>query len=231
MSKYLEYLKYKYSKLSTNELLWIVKNELFHKNVTRDIIYYELTKRNEKIPTIDEISEKEVLFETFEIDEEIEFNKISIRGRFAYCMKCLEKSISKFGINNEYLAKLVNLMWKFVSSNQLDEWEETILDEFPEEDDFWEFSKKFCFEEISLELQEFISKLIINTIEVGRSNLYSGYNSDISMLYLKRVIYLMKLRYIDLPNINDYKRLKADIKDSTKDFGWGRPVKLDFFKT
>lgn len=60
------------------------------------------------------------------------FKTISIRGRFAFGVMCIEKYLFENKIENPWVEKILILLWEFTNSESLDIWDEKISDINPQ---------------------------------------------------------------------------------------------------
>jgi hypothetical protein len=168
-----------------------------------------------------------------------EFQDISIRGRLAYGMCCLEKMVDHFNSNNSLLTLLVfPKIWEFTSSSALDEWERymneidpvCILDPQATFRNFPSLNKK-TFDELALlykTLPKVITETVSDVIQIGTANIYGGTNnnSPSTSKPLNRVIKSMQTQKILLPNIATFK--KAVFNEF---HGWGNENQRSYYLT
>jgi len=120
------------------------------------------------------------------------FKRISIRGRVAYCIMCLENAFEKEKIESQESFSLLEKLWAFTNSHTLDEWDEMIndvtpcciLDENFDVNDFVEDANiVYRFKDFYEKLPEYLNDIIDLTIGVGVGSLYGGVGS-----YSKRTL-------------------------------------------
>jgi hypothetical protein len=161
------------------------------------------------------------------------FRKISIRGRFAFGVKCIERYISENKIEIDWIDKLLTQLWEFTESENLDIWDEKISDLNPTnilEVEYEKFPNDFptinasVYKELKKIYQnlngDFI-KLISETIEIGTSNLYGG-TGEYSTHSLKPTIEVYKIAVTVLskmPDINSF--IQYSFSESN---GWGNKI-------
>lgn len=154
---------------------------------------------------------------------------ISIRGRFAFGVKCLEKYIEQNKISNKWTEKLFDTLWEFTHSSRLDLWHDKINDLDP-----WNLldpnsgipsDYKTLKEDEFYELKDFYNSLNKNfvdmigcTIEIGTGNLYGGTGrySQASLNPTIELVKIAKKELIELPNIKAFMFTKF-----SEDDGWG----------
>ena len=167
------------------------------------------------------------------------FRDISIRGRLAFGMTCLEEVLRKYNINDELLDTIVlPKIWEFTSSSHLDEWEMKINEIDPT-----------CVLDIELTEQNFdlttisyntyrdllnlyktlpteIVELIAEIIRIGVANIYGGTESysPATLEPLANVLIICKRLNVDLPKIDQFK------KSTFSQFhGWGDERPREYF--
>ncbi len=118
--------------------------------------------------------------------EETLFKTISIRGRFAFGVMCIEQYLFENKIEDTWVEKILILLWEFTNSESLDIWDEKISDINPQnilEVDYEMFPNDFPtitaseyneLKSLYQILDKALIKLISDTIEIGTSNLYGG---------------------------------------------------------
>lgn len=148
---------------------------------------------------------------------------ISIRGRVAFGITCLEKLLNKWGVKNHKITELLHVLWTFTSSTSLDIWERDILSILPEDDN--DESTHFGFDSLTSEQKEDLSDLIYYVIEIGRGNLYGGYVSDFTSEPTIKVIEIVIKNAVKIPELHKFKKSSAK-----EEHGWGTPVELEYFR-
>jgi hypothetical protein len=159
-----------------------------------------------------------------------EFKNISIRGRMAFGIKCLEIALLREGFNQPVLSTLLERLKEFVENDRLDIWEQrvgdvapySILDDHPE-NNYQEYETVSIDEieqlkDIYISMPEAIVNLIDLVIKIGESNLYAGvgdYSED-SFDAISEVVREVRLLNIDLPDVKRYM-----ISPFTEYGGWG----------
>lgn len=161
------------------------------------------------------------------------FESISITGRYIYGYLCLINFLKD--TNDIYLPSELDMLIKeFVESETLDEWQEKIEETLPSfifENDYESGYYEFIDEDFYILLKEYYSTInpsssmiIENLILLGFSNLYGGFDSSISMKYLKNIINILILNNSQLPNVKIIERCSVKQRN-----GWGETVKMDDF--
>lgn len=155
------------------------------------------------------------------------FNAISIRGRYIYGYLCLLELINNKKIEPLPI-ELKNLIYEFVSSNQLDIWHskvEVIVPSFIlgttdiEEDlsvsNITSYYKK---------QPDFFNVVLEELFWIGISNLYGSFDNKISLQYLSTIFDILKKENISLPNYKIVEQCSV-----TQDRGWGFNTEMEKF--
>ncbi len=156
-----------------------------------------------------------------------EFNDISIRGRLAFGMTCLEKLVGSLNVEHSQLRTIVfPKIWEFTSTNDLGEWEQNIREVDPVcvLDSKTESDLKTLYNKLPKD----IVSTIENVIEIGTANIYgrTGDNSPLTLEPLSAVINTIIKLNVPLPDINSFK------KSSFSEFhGWGDNQTRDYYLT
>ena len=156
-----------------------------------------------------------------------DFNYISIRGRLAFGMTCLEKLVSSLNLDHPLLQTIVfPKIWEFTSTDDVGEWEQRINDVDPlcVLDDKADSDLKTLYNKLPKDIVATIS----DVIEIGTANIYGGTgdNSPMTLEPLNSVINTMTKLKVPLPDINTFK------KSSFSQFhGWGDNQTRDYYMT
>jgi hypothetical protein len=156
-----------------------------------------------------------------------EFQDISIRGRLAFGMACLEKLVDDLNSNHPLFQTIVfPKIWQFTSTDNLGEWEQNIRDVDPMcvLDDKADSDLKVLYNKLPKDIVSTIS----DVIEIGTANIYGGTdnNSPMTLEPLNSVINTMTKLEIPLPDIQTFK------KSSFNEFhGWGDNQTRDYYLT
>lgn len=167
------------------------------------------------------------IIQTFFLKQKI--GKISLRGRVALCITCLEIVIQKLNNKQEILEKLVNHLWEFTSIDienfQLFKWQENLLNDRSEIGIFLESSDSTKFPDI-------ISKLIWYTIEVITDSFGGSTKDYINTLTKETTFKAFKLIRDNFEHNFDISIfLKSKYKEKFEKYhGFGKPVPRYFFQ-
>lgn len=154
-----------------------------------------------------------------------QLKSISITGRMAYAITCLEISIRAEKLNQEDFQPLLDTLWSFTSTPDLGEWEELIMPFIP---DLKAANHDFDYEPYQ-SLSEPLLTCIDEIIEVGRGNLYAGVvtHSPATLESTLQVIRYMMANNHPLPLVENFQRSPFTLQDQ---HGWGKRVNRAFFQ-
>ncbi|PTD16294.1 hypothetical protein [Flavobacterium columnare] len=158
------------------------------------------------------------------------FKKISIRGRFAFGIMCIEEYLLENSIKDFWIEKLLIHLWEFTESDNLDVWDEKISDLNPYnilEVDYEEYPNDFPtinaseYKELKKIYENLDSDLVIlisQTIEIGVSNLYGGTGeySNHSLIPTLEVYKIAEKTISKKPDVNNFIQFKYSESN-----GWG----------
>lgn len=170
---------------------------------------------------------------------ETHFKKISINGRMAFGIRCLEEYLTENKIKNIWTERLINTLWEFTSSQNLPEWDakvsdltpECILDNHPK--NIAENYKSLTESEFK-SLKDFYLKVddklifLINlVIDIGTTDLYgaTGKHSSYTLKSTMEVYKFAKKELHELPDLNKFNFTKFSESN-----GWGNRVNKELFK-
>ncbi len=160
---------------------------------------------------------------------------ISIRGRMAFAIQCIDNYIHFKNINNfeAELTLVIDKLKEFLTSNTLDVWDEqvrdllpsSILDNHPqnnlEDYEYVDFEIAKKLEEAYRSLPIDLINIIDYSAAIGSNNLYEcivGFSSK-TLTPLLNIIKVLRASNIELPEIDkylDYKFIKEE--------GWGEII-------
>jgi hypothetical protein len=155
--------------------------------------------------------------------EELFFEPVSIIGRFAFGVICLEKLCQEWKVKSQQINELIEFLWTFTSSHGLDTWESCINDTLPDYKN--EVPIKFGFDFLDKDKQETLTDTILEVIEIAGANLYGAFKSEYTMVHTLKVASLLETYNIELPDLKPFAKSKV-----TEFHGWGNPVDKSFFK-
>jgi hypothetical protein len=154
-----------------------------------------------------------------------EFHDISIRGRLAFGMACLERMVSVMKYDNElFHSTIFPAIWEFCSTEDFGDWEQQIREVDPAcvLENTIETPLKKLYGTLPKELQSTIS----NVIETGTANIYgsTGSYSPLSLQPLMLVIQTMNSLDIKVPDIQSFK------KSAFSEYhGWGKSQPREYY--
>jgi len=155
--------------------------------------------------------------------------QISIPGRLAYSIECLENVISIL-IDKSIIIKsdeifirlIIDRLWEFTESQDLSVWEKRGVEISPfvifdvHEENYFEDYETLSVQELH-DLKSFYEKcpnylndVIDNCVEIGLSNLYGGITgvAQTSIDKVKNIIELLAENKIKIPNVDRYSKFK-----------------------
>lgn len=155
--------------------------------------------------------------------EKLFLETISIVGRVAFGVTCLERLCEGWNVKSQQMNELIGLLWTFTSSNDLSVWERQINEILP--DYTYEVPAKFGFEFLLKDKKETLTDAILEVIEIGRANLYGGFKSEYTMVHTLKIASFLKKNNIAIPDLKPFQKSKV-----TEFHGWGNAVDKSFFK-
>jgi len=168
-----------------------------------------------------------------------EFKKISIRGRLAYGAKCIEYYLSQYQVRHRLFSKVLDEIWKFTTSNELDKWDQRIVeftpdclvdnhpDNRPEDYEYISAVEFFALKRLFLESPTDLIDLIQLTIEIGTGNLYGG-TGEYSQFTMRPTLEVYKITQRTLRPWPDVKSFK--ISPYHEFHGWGERIERTRFE-
>lgn len=166
------------------------------------------------------------------------FKTISITGRLAFAIKCLEQYIKEQKLESTWLDRLIDVLWDFTTSEDLGKWDKkisnldpnNIIDTHPDNKaSDYDFLTASEFNELKTYyagISEALSLLIDLTMDIGTSNLYGGTGeySKYTLESTVRVYWFAKENIDKIPDINKFK-----ISPYSEDRGWGNNIERSAF--
>ncbi len=156
------------------------------------------------------------------------FKPISIRGRVAYGICCLENALIALQYNLENWNIVLKHLWRYTASSNLEDCNRAALEvmpecilEFPEYDDDYEQISEDEYKilyELYQNLDESIDILLKRIYYVGVSDAYSSITnySPGSLIQLQFIISCMREKDFPLPDPKEFMRFSI-----LEDDGWG----------
>ena len=159
-----------------------------------------------------------------------DFTTISIKGRVAYAICCLENTLKYFNYDISNWRFVLEQLWTFTNIEYFDDWHYTVAEILPESVLEFDTFKEENFEYISEEQfkalynlykgSNTITKDIVKYIfDIGISELYGRLENygQRTLDNLEILLNYMVSNNIPLPDINRFKMLSYDESD-----GWGK---------
>lgn len=160
---------------------------------------------------------------------EQQLKAVSITGRMAYGITCLEVIIRHDNLDKEAFQPLLAALWDFTDNPDLSIWDENIMPFIPEDREDWPLGGTPAISLFYQTLPPALLTCIAEIIDIGRGNLYAGVQSHspatlASVMWV--VQYMLANRY-PLPQIENFQRSPFTLQDQ---HGWGNRVARSFFQ-
>jgi hypothetical protein len=154
-----------------------------------------------------------------------QLKSVSITGRMAYAITCLEIIIRDENLNQAEFQPLLDILWNFTSNPDLSDWEELIMPFIPDSEILDQEYDYKPYQNLSRELLAIIDEII----EVGRGNLYAGVitHSPATLESTLQVVRYMVANKHALPLIARFQRSPFTPQDQ---HGWGKRLDRAFFQ-
>lgn len=158
------------------------------------------------------------------------FKKVSVTGRMAFGIKCLEQFIIEKEIQNAMLYRLLEVLWEFTITENLAEWDskitelapESILDNHlqnsPENYKHLTASEFQHLKDFYLKADEKLIDLIGYVIDIGTTHLYgaTGQYAKEALESTMKVYQFAKKEIVVIPDLN-----KFTFTEFSERNGWG----------
>jgi|GEM_PF-449837 len=168
-----------------------------------------------------------ILYSMFTNPDQSAFRNVSVRGRVAFGICCLENALTALGIPLSDWQLVLSQLWKYTEQARLDDWHEVTAEYLPVAVlEYIPFEKKGCeylTPELAAALQSlytkvpaFMHELLADIFETGIIELYGGLvnGGEQSLKYTLRIINLMRNKKLPLPPYEAFQRVGS---------GWGHP--------
>ena len=161
-------------------------------------------------------------------------SNISIRGRVAFSLCCLNTLIKKFKLDDLEWEFLFEKLWQYTSTKYLDEWHMEFAEYIPETIMHYDKYDKNDFEYVTddlfnrlrilySELNEDVKEIINLVFYMGTIELYGKVQKrGKSFEYFEEIIRLMIKYKVSLPRISQFEKYEFDKGD-----GWGDMIKRE----
>ena len=134
----------------------------------------------------------------------------------------MERLCEEWQVKDRQMNELIELLWTFISSDDLSIWERHINEVLP--DNIYEVSIKFGYEFLHEDNQKTLTDAIFEVVEIGVANLYGGFKSEYTIVSTLKVADLLEINNIALPDLKLFQKSKV-----LEVHGWGNRVGRDFF--
>jgi len=174
----------------------------------------------------------------FNNNVEKHFKKISITGRVAFGIKCLEEYLTENKIRNVWTNRLINTLWEFTTTKNLSEWDKKISDLTPEcildthpkniAENYNSLSESEfqSLKEFYLKVDDKLIYLINLVIDIGTTDLYgaTGKHSENTLKSTMEVYKFAQKEINVIPDLN-----KFNITKFSENGGWGNRIDKELF--
>lgn len=150
-------------------------------------------------------------------------DSVSIRGRMAFGVTCLQRVCHSWGVKGDCMRDLIDLLWAFVEQERLDNWEDTVTEtvRHPSPD---AFAAKFAFDHLDSAKRNFLADLVCLVVQIGRANLYCGYVNEATRTPTFRIALMLQSYLIPIPEIERFRQPLL-----SGGAGWGHPCSRTAF--
>lgn len=158
-----------------------------------------------------------------------DFKMISIRGRVAYSIRCLENVLIQYKCNTDKWIFILEKLWSYTDIDFFDDWHycmaelipESVLESEDYQPDDFDFITESQFKEAYqlYSTTEGVIKDTINMIfDIGISEFYGRLENygQKTLVNLERLLVYLKTKAIALPDIDNFRKLSYEIAN-----GWG----------
>lgn len=158
-----------------------------------------------------------------------DFKMISIRGRVAYSIKCLENALFHYKCNTNSWIFILEKLWSYTDIEFFDDWHycmaelipESILETEDYEANDFDYITESQFKEtyhLYLGTDEVIKDILQMMFDIGISELYGRLENygQITLKNMERLFYYMETKAIPFPDFDEFKKLSYKIEN-----GWG----------
>ncbi len=167
--------------------------------------------------------------------EMIILKQISMRGRMAFGLACVERLAAKYNFQSSKYMELLGLLWEFTETENFGEWNLRLTG------GQWEHVRAFGFWLINDEgrpkpnsnpfpdAPEVVVAMLGLCAAIGEAHLYGAFVSEESECLLEKVLAIMAEEGVPLPPLDRFQRNDVN---ATPDFpGIGFPASRSFYLT
>ncbi|HET9504061.1 MAG TPA: hypothetical protein VFO93_11000 [Hymenobacter sp.] len=160
---------------------------------------------------------------------EQQLKAVSITGRMAYSITCLEIIIQHDNLDQQAFQPLLTALWDFTDNPDLGNWDENIMPFIPEDRTGWPIGGTPAISLFYQTLPPALLTCIDEIIDVGRGNLYAGVqsHSPATLTSVMWVVQYMLAHGYPLPQTEIFQRSPFTLQDQ---HGWGNRVARSFFQ-
>lgn len=155
---------------------------------------------------------------------------ISIRGRVAYGIVCLEKFCEAYNVASNNMKELIEALWFFTDTKAewLEDWKDMICKKIGFMEEVYEYAYKYEYRNLPFGIQEDITNLIDEVLCIATVNYFGRrlrFNSRLTEEPTLKVAEILIKNNIELPDINVFK-----ISNVEEGNGWGNEIDPEEFK-
>lgn len=181
---------------------------------------------------------RRIAMERYGVPEDLirRLKRISIRGRMALAVTCLEQVVAALVPDRERLDPLFDLLWSHVETDRLDVWEGAISVATQEVysssnaayDPTGGFAPTIPAGSVFENLPRLVIEMLAAVVEVGTGNVYAGTGafSEITLVPTLKILAVYQENGFPLPPLEPFERSSFSEHD-----GWGHRVDRSFFRS
>ncbi|MCS1350886.1 hypothetical protein [Mechercharimyces sp. CAU 1602] len=151
-------------------------------------------------------------------------SSISIRGRLAFGITCLEKVCFEWNVRNTKTDELISNFWLFMEFLGYDDHDQKVYDLLPDDDRPWVNASQLSYTYLSEEQQRDLTELIDEVLLIGMRNMAGGFSNDVTLIPTLEVVRILEKNNIKLPDLTPFLKSKV-----TENEGWGYQVGRDYW--
>ena len=171
-------------------------------------------------------------------DDRTCFEGISVRGRVAYAICCLEHALLRSGHRTEEWKWILDLLWNYTSTNDFAQWHYDVAECIPRvissHEDFCSKDFEFLNSERFSDLRglydkcdPFLRQMVDCIFDIGTVELYGGLanRGAHTLIELEKLLDIMNSHGFKLPEISIFEHLVFQV-----DGGWGAKFDSKIFR-
>ena len=156
-------------------------------------------------------------------DSPEQIERISVRGRFALGVTCLEQVCQAWGLDGDRLPRLFEVLWSFTESSDLVAWDDEVTSLLPESpDELRHFSGTAS---LSTGMAEEFLELLNDVHWIGLANVCCAFESRTTLSPTLGVPAWLDRHGVSHPPLDPFLRSPVE-----EEHGWGKDVPPSFFR-